>query len=446
MSFGITIEGFIPKTVEDAKAELEASFRAAFGESIDVSPQSNFGQIIGVMAENIGDAWDALHGVYAAFAPDSAGGISLDNVAAITGTVREPATPSEVTITATGTAGTVLTAGRQMSVTGTGVKFETTAGGTIAAVGAWASGTAYTLGQRRSNSGNVYQVTTAGTSAGSGGPTGTGSAITDNTVVWQYLGAGAGAVDITAESVDYGPKVALAGTLINIETPVSGWSNVTNLLDAEVGADLETDASLRVRREQELRASGNAALEAIRSAILQVEDVETCTVFENITDDTDVDGLPPHSVEVLVKGGEDEQIAAELFGSVAAGIATYGTTTETVSDVEGLTHTIKFSRPSDVDIWVIVNVTADEDAFPSDGDTQIRDAIVEYGEAQRTGKDVVAAALVAQVFKVAGVLDVECLIGLSSPPVASTTLPINLRELAVFDTSRITINVTYGSP
>lgn len=52
---------------------------------------------------------------------------------------------------------------------------------------AWASSTAYTLGTRRYNGSNVYAVATAGTSAASGGPTGTGSGITDGTVVWNYV-------------------------------------------------------------------------------------------------------------------------------------------------------------------------------------------------------------------------------------------------------------------
>lgn len=37
------------------------------------------------------------------------------------------------------------------------------------------------------NGGNVYRVTTAGTSAASGGPTGTGTGITDGSVVWAYV-------------------------------------------------------------------------------------------------------------------------------------------------------------------------------------------------------------------------------------------------------------------
>lgn len=78
---------------------------------------------------------------------------------------------------------------------------EVTAGITTALNGtipsAWAGVTAYAVGDRVKNGGNVYKATTAGTSAASGGPTGTKSAITDGTVVWKFTGATATATDNT---------------------------------------------------------------------------------------------------------------------------------------------------------------------------------------------------------------------------------------------------------
>lgn len=53
---------------------------------------------------------------------------------------------------------------------------------------AWQASTAYVLNQQVNNGGNVYICTTAGTSASSGGPSGTGSGITDGTAVWSYVG------------------------------------------------------------------------------------------------------------------------------------------------------------------------------------------------------------------------------------------------------------------
>lgn len=51
---------------------------------------------------------------------------------------------------------------------------------------AWVTSTAYTVGQQINYNSKVYQCTTAGTS-GSTPPTGTGSSITDGTVVWKYV-------------------------------------------------------------------------------------------------------------------------------------------------------------------------------------------------------------------------------------------------------------------
>lgn len=53
---------------------------------------------------------------------------------------------------------------------------------------AWQPSTAYTLRSFVINNANRYELVTAGTSASSGGPTGTGAAITDGTCVWCWRG------------------------------------------------------------------------------------------------------------------------------------------------------------------------------------------------------------------------------------------------------------------
>jgi hypothetical protein len=61
----------------------------------------------------------------------------------------------------------------------------------------WAPTTSYAaapgpinIAQRVTNGGNIYLCTQSGTSAGSGGPTGTGSGILDGSVKWDYVGPG----------------------------------------------------------------------------------------------------------------------------------------------------------------------------------------------------------------------------------------------------------------
>jgi len=74
---------------------------------------------------------------------------------------------------------------------------------------AWQASTPYVLNQQVNNGGKVYICTTAGTSAGSGGPTGTGSGITDGTAVWNYVGA----ADLVLQNVSIA-----AGQSVTIDT------------------------------------------------------------------------------------------------------------------------------------------------------------------------------------------------------------------------------------
>jgi hypothetical protein len=59
----------------------------------------------------------------------------------------------------------------------------------LALMPAWATSHAYAIADRAVNGGLLYECITAGTSAGSGGPSGTTANITDGTAHWKYVGA-----------------------------------------------------------------------------------------------------------------------------------------------------------------------------------------------------------------------------------------------------------------
>ena len=68
----------------------------------------------------------------------------------------------------------------------------------------WAASQAYAVGDLVQNdSGKVYQCDTAGTSAASGGPTGTGADIQDNTARWDYLHSGQAQAYLTGTRTQY---------------------------------------------------------------------------------------------------------------------------------------------------------------------------------------------------------------------------------------------------
>ena len=65
--------------------------------------------------------------------------------------------------------------------------------------------------------------------------------------------------------------------------------------------------------------------DSIRSAILaNCAGVTAAQVYENRTNETDSEGRPPHSVEAVVDGGSNSDIAEQILATVSAGITTYG--------------------------------------------------------------------------------------------------------------------------
>lgn len=78
--------------------------------------------------------------------------------------------------------------------------------------GPWVASTAVVVGAHRHNGGNVYRCTTAGTTAGSGGPTGTGTGITDGTAVWSYVGPVA--ITLDNANIAVGQQVSVTGFTI----------------------------------------------------------------------------------------------------------------------------------------------------------------------------------------------------------------------------------------
>jgi len=90
----------------------------------------------------------------------------------------------------------------------------------------YANNTAYTLGQFVLAGGNVYEVTTAGTSAASGsGPTGTGTGITDGTAVFDFK---------TDEPIKYYPRPYNASPAAGLpnKDPAAGKFLTVTVVDA----------------------------------------------------------------------------------------------------------------------------------------------------------------------------------------------------------------------
>ena len=81
---------------------------------------------------------------------------------------------------------------------------------------AWLASTSVVVNQMASNGGNVYICTTAGTTAASGGPTGTGSGIADGTAVWAYVRPGTASVTLNNVAVTQSLSVAISSATLSL--------------------------------------------------------------------------------------------------------------------------------------------------------------------------------------------------------------------------------------
>lgn len=307
--YGVTDEGFVIKPLERIKTEIENKEKADFGNAIDVTATSVLGQINGIMAGKLSELWELAQAIYSAMDPDSANTSSLENVAALCpGIVRNPATNSTVTATCNLDDGTYL------------------AGSLIAHVD----------GDPTARFINTEEIVRTG---------GTG----DESVVMEADTAGA--------------TVALAGTLTVIAEPVTGWNSVTNTADATVGDEVETDTELRLRREQVIARSGGSSVSGIRADVLAVEGVDICNIRENVTDET-VQGLPPHSIHVVVHSTlvtfPDDEVTRAIYDSKPAGIGTYGNDYVKYYD-SGYPIYIYYDQFTEVDLWFELSITSFDD-------------------------------------------------------------------------------------
>jgi hypothetical protein len=203
-----------------------------------------------------------------------------------------------------------------------------------------------------------------------------------------------------------------------------------------------------VRQEDELFAVGSSTPDAIRVDLLRVPGVLQAFVYENTTMLTR-DSVPPKAIECIVFDGIDQSasdtaIAQAIWDGKPSGCETFGFTSALAVDEQGNNRVVYFTRSTIRNVYLEYDVKVDLSRFPSDGVAQIKAAAVLKGDDRDVDDDVIALALRAAVLEpsVRGVTDVTAMrLGFTASPTGIVNLPITVREIADFDTSRIVVNL-----
>lgn len=312
---------------------LQDQYRTIYGLDVYLEADSQDGQWVAIQAQAFYDCAALGASVYNSFSPATAQGAGLANMVKINGVKKKIATKSSCDVTIGGTVGTVIT---------NGVAQDT--------------------------NGNKWLLPSSVT-------------IPD-----------AGTIIVTATAENSGAVSAQAGTINKIFTPTRGWQTVTNVLAATPGAPVETDAELRMRQASSVAIPSLTVMEGTKGAVANVEGVTRSEGYENDTGSADSNGIPAHSISLVVEGGDSQEIADVIAAHKTPGTRTYGTTSVVAYDRYGVPNTINFYRPTVVPMKVRVTLHALAGYSSAYGDL-IKAAVAETINALKIGQDVLITKL-----------------------------------------------------
>lgn len=386
MAFGVTPDGFVIKPLATIQTEIEDQQRADIDPGLDLDARSAQGQINGIMSAAFAELWEVGLASYSAAYPDSANDASLDNVSSITGTQRSSTTKTLVeNVSVTLNPNAALPAGSVANIAS------------------------------QPNARFVSLVT-----------------------VPADINGGVFLVDFEAETA--GATVVAIGQLTEIAEPVVGWTAVNNLTAGITGEETESDPELRIKRSAELEGGGSTNVNSIRANLLgDVAGVIDAAVFENDTDDV-VDGIKPHSVRCILRGGNSQDIAQSIFDTKAGGIATTGAIQTDITDSQGILHPIFHDTSTDVNYFLDATIAVDPLTFDTvNGVTDMEAAVATYVNDLNIGGDVVVDQVRCALLSITGTLDVTSLLHGFGAPSVSTNLPVDPDEKAVSDVANMNL-------
>lgn len=473
--YGLTEQGPNPKRLDVILDEVHDDLTRYTGKNTRQNPQSFLNHYLTNVADAIAELWDFGVEVYHSQYPSSATGASLDNAAQFGGSTRGEAAKSYYRILCTGTDGTLIPAGTMIaSDTSPETNLRNPVDGmisrtsfnkaavvlttpkTTAALGVAINGTLYTItpdpkkstreildALRAAITDKDFSVSLA-TDTDALLIEATDETSSNTLVLSENLTTSSVGSIVQFATVDDGDILIPNGVITKIVRSVSGLRSITNVGTYVAGQLEETDVELRKSYAEKIFNRSFAMLESIKSAILQnVQGVVSVAPYENYTDEIDSAGRWPHSIEIVVDGGDPTEIAQQILNTKAPGINTFGSVETVLHGIYGEELIVRFNRPTYVRVWFKVGVTLSRNVNPPTNYVDlIKEQIMEKMGALGAGEDVIP-----QKFNIAvsGIDYVDVWLfsttdaGTSPTSYNLRSVPISPRERAVTDESRIEV-------
>lgn len=282
----------------DIRDSLIQEMKQIFGQDIYLEQDSQDYQMISAFALMVYDTQQALLLAYNNNSPATATGTGLDRVVALNGIGRTKASYSSCTVQLSGTAYTKINNG----------------------IVADSRGIQWALPE-------------------------------------QVIIGATGLIQATAVCKTVGRITASPGDINTIVTPTKGWLAVENLVSATPGVDQESDSALRSKQTASVANPSRSVFEGTIGAIANADGVVRHVAYENDTGET-VDGMPPHSITLVIEGGSEKDLANLIYLHKTPGCYTNGDIVVDIIGAYGITTPIRFYRPNYVDVTVSIKIHA----------------------------------------------------------------------------------------
>lgn len=480
--YGVTDKGFNIKRLDTIMEEIHTDLTEAFGFDTRLTKPSFLDTLITTFSYQISDLWETAQDNYYAKYPATATGVSLDNAVQYGGIRRAANKRTSYRLHCTGDDGTYV---REEAIVATNTspevrlknadEFEITRDAFNRVSIKVASAEV-----------GVYSVTINGSQYSFSSPdgveediiTGLAKAITDdgytitaknNTLTIEDKTISRSNVlilsdNLTTSSVtviatfltdEYGKITLPYGIVTKMVNNVTGFTAVTNLLEPTYGRKQENDIELRQSYIAKSALRSNTMIESIVGELLNnIENVESASGYENDTDYVDSRGLPPHSIEIIVEGGDNSEIAQAILRRKAGGIQTYGSIEVGVPGVYGDTIPVRFNRPDYLYTWLKVVLHGDKSQLPTNYASLTIQALISDGAEFVAGTNLLTQLLNDGIYDaVAGLTYVEIYTayGTSSTYVPESSdykqknIIVTSRQKVLIDEKRIEVSFSEDS-
>ncbi|THD42120.1 baseplate J/gp47 family protein [Enterobacteriaceae bacterium ML5] len=377
----VTSTGYVADKLDDIFSGLVSKFKGIYGDDILTDADDPDGQMIGIFAQMRADIEGVILAVYQANDPDNATGTWLEQKVAFSGIRRRGASYSILPdVLLAGTAKKTLSAGAIV---------------------------------RDGN--NVQWITQTNATFGA-----------DGTVKTDFRSSELGQYSVDAD------------TELEIVTVTNGWTSAKTTVAATLGEEEETDPELLARfYKARARASQNC-IDGTVGDLYALPGVTDVVPLENRTSKADDNGVTPYSVNYVVEGGDNTQIAQAIYDNWP-GTGLQGAVSVDIIRYSGNTISIPFDRPTPVDITAKISIGRRANFTYVDTQSVIN-AVVAL--AYKTGASVYASDVTEAVNAISGVYVREVVLARDGDtPAGVLSVEIAPREKARFLATGVTVTI-----